>query len=172
MKYIKRMLLLLFAVTLLLALSGTVCAEETNTLTAENDGSVSISATTELRNTPSFTVNIPQSIPLGSLQRAATEGTYADTTFRVSVTDRVSLGDKEIRVRLSTADGSFKLYNGIYELPYEVKIGDTALVSGDTFATFTADNHDAVDGRIVVDRYDIAAEGTYMGVLLFTVSVE
>ena len=45
------------------------------------------------------------------------------------------------------------------------------LKSGDTLASFTAASHEAASGKIVIDRYDIAAEGVYAGVLIFTVSV-
>lgn len=172
MKTIKQLILLSFVAILLLSAAGTVCAEEAQLLTAETDGGINISATTEVQNTPAFTVNIPQTIPMGSLQRAATEGAYSDASFEVSVSDIDSLGAKEIQVKISTADGAFKLYNGIYELPYEVKIGGSVLKNGDTFARFSLEDHSAVSGKIVIDRYDIAAEGTYTGVLLFTVSVQ
>lgn len=163
-------LVCLLALMLLLG-AGTAFAEETASLTAETDAGVNITATTALRNNPTFTVNIPQSIPLGNLQRAATDGSYANADFSVSVSNVTELGDKTVQVKLSTADGAFMLYNGAYALPYEVKKGDSILKSGDVFAAFSAEEGDAVSGKIVVDRYDIAAEGVYTGILIFTVSV-
>lgn len=166
MRYCKKFITVFLIVLLLLACAGSVCAEET-----ETQGNVSISATTEVRNTPAFTVKIPQSIPMGTLQRAANQGAYADTAFQVSFSGAETLGGKTVLVKLSTADGQFKLYNGSYALPFEVKVGDTVLKSGDTLASFTAASHEAASGKIVIDRYDIAAEGVYAGVLIFTVSV-
>lgn len=166
MRNYKKIITVLLTALLLLVCAGSVCAEE-----PETQGNVSISATTELRNTPAFTVNIPQSIPMGTLQRAATQKSYADTAFQVSLSGAETLGEKTVLVKLSTADGQFKLYNGSYALPFEVKIGDTVLKSGDVLASFTAASHQATSGKIVIDRYDIAAEGVYAGVLIFTVSV-
>ena len=171
MKPIKKLILISLVAVLLLSFTGTVCAEETQALTVDTDGGVNISATTEVRNTPTFTVNIPQTIPMGTLQRAAIEGSFSEADFSVSLPETEVLDGSEILVRISTADGTFKLHNGVYTLPYEVRVGTAALKSGDTFATFTAENHGAVSGKIVIDRYDIAAEGTYTGVLIFTVSV-
>ena len=166
MRRLKKFITALLTVLLLLLCAGGVCAEET-----EASGNVNISATTEVRNTPAFTVTIPQSIPMGTLQRAATQGSYADAPFQVSLSGAETLGEKTVLVKVSTADGQFKLYNGSYALPFEVKIGDAVLKSGDTFASFTAELHDAVSGKIVIDRYNIATEGVYAGVLIFTVSV-
>ena len=172
MKSIKKIVLILLVSVLLLSSANIVCADETQALTSETGTGVHINATTEVRNTPSFSVNIPQTIPMGSLQRAATEGAYSEAAFQVSLSENKAPVGKEILVKISTADGFFKLYNGVYALPYEVKVGDAVLKSGDTFASFTAEKCDAVSGRIVIDRYDIAAEGTYTGVLIFTVSVQ
>ena len=138
---------------------------------AEDETGMSITATTELRNQPTFRVSIPQTIPIGELQRAATEGSYAEKSFSVSITGAENLGEQTVSVRISTEDGTFRLYSDSYALPYEIKQGNTILASGDVFATFSAQQNEAVSGKVVLDRYDIVAAGEYTGVLTFTVSV-
>lgn len=138
---------------------------------AEGETGMSITATTELRNQPTFRVSIPQTIPIGELQRAATEGSYAEKSFSVSITGAENLGSQTVSVRISTEDGRFRLYSDSYALPYEIKRGNTVLQSGDVFATFSAEQADDVTGKIVLDRYDIVAAGEYTGVLTFTVKV-
>ncbi len=141
-------------------------------ITIETNGGASVTADTELRNQPTFTVNIPSTIPMENISRAATEGSYSKNPFNVSISEGSQLGDKSVVVAISVEGEGFYLYYDQYKLPYEVKLGDTVLKSGDTFATFTASNTAIVNGEIVIDRYDIPAEGTYSGTLIFTVSVE
>ncbi len=166
-----RALVLLLSVSMLLSLVGFYAGAQS--ITQPGSGGTSIEATTVIITKPSFTVSVSSGISLGTLIRTETDS-YKTAPLSVGVTEIQSLDGKQVRVSISTSDGSFCLYNAQNDaLPYEVynqAEDGTPLASGDTYHVFTS--VETVSGRVQVNEKDITAEGDYSATLTFNFSVE
>ena len=172
---IHKFFLLFLSVCLVLVMSCVCFSVGATTIGATDSsqsGSTSVTATMVAVSQPVFTVTIPTGIPIGEITRTA-ESSIKSTTFPVQISGITYLNGKQITVSISAPNDEFKLYNGIYSIPYYVYNGvgqnATKLQSGDVLATFTSDG--AIMGRIDVDQKDIAVAGSYGGTLTFTVAV-
>ena len=162
MKLTIKICSLLFVLLLLGAMTVTLYAEE-----------ATVTATVIAKNTPSYTVVVPEEISADDLIRTP-ETSYYKEEFTVSVTEAFNLDGKKIEVRVYGDDGVFALKNadGSSTLPYEVFSNenvDNALQSGDVFATFTKVGE--TSGFIRINQKNITTADTYTGNLRFSFSV-
>ena len=171
MKGMKRISLLLLSLAITLAMTLPVFCTETETLNSENEsGTTTLTVQTVAISKPEFTVTIPTGIPIGSIERTATDE-IKSTSFEIGVSDITYLNGKQIKVTVSVPNG-FYLYNGAYTLPYAVYGPNSSTVpleNNGEFYTFSED--ETVSGRIDVNKKNITAAGTYSGIMTFTVSV-
>lgn len=141
----------------------------TVTLYAESPQSATVTATVIANNTPTYSVQVPESICAENLQQTA-ESTPVDTPFTISIPEVLSLDGKQICVRVYGDNGVFALQgsDGIV-LPYQVFSNTNTtqpLNSGDIFATFTAEGEQS--GFVRIDQKDITKADTYTGNLRFS----
>lgn len=152
----------LLVLLLLSAMTVTLYAEEST-----------VTATVIATNTPTYTVVVPQEISADDLVRTP-ETSYYKENFTVSVTEVSFLDGKKIEVRIWGDDGVFALKNADSSstLPFEVFSNEdleSALQSGDVFATFTKVGE--AGGFIRIDQKNITIADTYTGNLRFSFSV-
>lgn len=118
---------------------------------------------------PTYTVTIPATV---ELQKDAASGNYKSDAV-VSADNVRLLEGNVINVALS---GDFKLSTGVtgasYELPYTVKVGNSAatISSGDTVAVFNTDTAQQL-ATLHFDVQNPTYAGNYTDTVTFTISV-
>ncbi len=140
------------------------------TLYAESPQSSTVTATVIATNTPTYSVQVPTGITAEDLQRTSGSDPV-DKPFVISIPEVLSLDGRQICVRVYGDNGVFALQSsdGKSVLPYSVYSNadpDTALQSGDIFATFSAVGEQG--GFVRIDQKDITKADTYTGNLRFS----
>ena len=163
---LKMIFLCILSVCLISLTSLSVFATE-----ATSSSGVNIQVSTNVINYPSFSMEIPTTIPMGELQRTASSSVVSKS-FSVKMNAEQALSGQKVDVYLKTPDGQFVLTSGVYSLAYTVynrESGGDPMTSGDLFASFTEAGEQK--GRVEVDQVNITAEGTYAGTIQFVVVV-
>lgn len=174
MNFVTKSVLMLLSVTLLFTASVSflsVSAQDLQISPGENGGT-SIKAETVIVTKPKFSISVPTGIPLGNISKTE-ESSVKSATFTVSVSNLEDLGEKQIRVLLSTPYEAFCMWSGDHVLPYQIFSEEQAgepIAIGGVFYTFT--QAQTVTGRVEVDQMDIPAEGSYGGILHFIFRIE
>lgn len=118
---------------------------------------------------PAYTITIPPTIDIGSIERTETSNIKSQT-FEVKATKVFGMFDKQIDVSVS---GDFNLYSSNSTLPFRIyntdAPGTSSLSSGSVFASFT--EAETVTGCVTVDQKDISAAGDYTGAVTFTIAL-
>lgn len=131
---------------------------------------------------PTYTVIIPESVPLGTLNQKGegSEDRYSSTELSVRISNIDNLfGENKIVVEIQSNDTEQAfllrdLQDPSFTLPFEILAGSgenaSAIDPGGVFAEFTADG--SMLGSIRVDQSLITRDGSYSGTISFLVKVE
>ncbi|MBE6553523.1 MAG: hypothetical protein E7666_04180 [Ruminococcaceae bacterium] len=170
----KKIGIIIFSILFALLLPTTVLSAEEETLSPSSNGSsstsTSITVETVAISKPEFTLSIPSTIPIGTLERSESDS-IKSVSFEVGVSELTYLNGKQIQVSVSAENGFYLFYND-YRLPYQVynqETGGTPLANDSVFHVFERD--ETIKGRLEINEADIRASGTYGGSMIFTVSV-
>lgn len=124
-------------------------------------------------NNPSYTIEIPTSIPIAEIAKTE-ESSISSTPFTVSASALVHMDNKKVEVTISTDKERFELTDAnSHALPYQVynqSNGGEPLAKDAVFATFSQVGD--VNGRIDIDQKNIIAAGEYTGTITFTITTK
>lgn len=174
---IKKSIMLLLSVCLalssaLIPFTAQAAEQETTVVTAASNAGMNIEATTVVVPTPGYTVSVPTGIAFGEIVKTE-ESAEKTADLSVGVSGFSEMEGKQIKVTVSTPDGTFNMYSGKNALPYRVynsKTSNTPLEMNGVFHIFQT--AETVEGCIKIDTKDITEAGSYGGTLTFTFEVE
>lgn len=155
-----------FAIVLAIAMLATMSS--VTAFAAENKDTV-INATASIPD-PTYTVTIPATVDIGTVVKSETSD-IKTAALTVSVENVAHLDGKTITITLAS-DFKLEKTGSSAALAYEVfnaVTGGTALATGGTFTTFTADG--STTGRVEVDQVNITEAGSYSDTITFTIAL-